>query len=355
MKHDWHFMREPSACLRAHAHEWAWPGASGDVPGRGHALPIIFERLWANSTISWNGDSVADEAYAAMVCELRAHGFEVSIQNRGSSRDSCPARVAAFFTGAEAFNKSVWWNEGVPETGFYVHETDTFVIRKGWGIYFRSDVQAQFELVDVLVTSWGLHYPPENVEAEDAFGNTTYGRDMTELFDLARSWKGRLVVKEVSAQHFRATGSYVRRPTIKIPPPPPPAWEQSGLRSACSRPTCAQVLWEQGHPENWSSCACEAMNSTVIRTNWGAQQLRWVRGLHRRTSTTRILRFYDHSAEHPDMHIGVSCNPERTSCTCDCTHYCYQPAFWQLAFAHWLQDLRADQADRGRLYSAIIR
>ena len=212
MKSDWHFLLETTSCLRTRTHDWAWPGAPGDAPGRGHALPIIFERHWAHATITWNGDSVADEAYTAMVCELRAHGFEVSIQSRGSSRDISPARVAAFFAGAEVFNTTVWWNKGVPETGFYVHETDTFVVRKGWGIYVRSDVQAQMELVDILVTSWGLHYPPEKVEGEDAFGNTMYGSDMTELFELARSWKGQLVIKEVSAQHFRATGSYVRRP-----------------------------------------------------------------------------------------------------------------------------------------------
>ena len=50
--------------------------------------------------------------------------------------------------------------------------------------------------------------------------------------------------------------------------------------------------------------------------------------LHQVRYVRRLLRVYDATAALPHMHLEATCLSDETSCTCDCTHWCWVPSFW---------------------------
>lgn len=176
-----HFLRDhPEVCDPTH--DWVYPTKQLTTsvdggPGEGHALPIIFQRYWANKVVHLVGDSVSMEEHSnAIACELRAHGMRpvpITQNDFGGVGPAGAAVIAAYFAKVTAINHSEWWNGSPPEAGWWVEQTSTLLMRKGWGKFVRSDALAQMAVADVLVVGYALHYLPEEGFLVD-FSKTKY-------------------------------------------------------------------------------------------------------------------------------------------------------------------------------------
>lgn len=166
--------------------------------------------------------------------------------------------------------------------------------------------------------------------------------DMGRMFELLGAWAaaalrpgegvspsrgpGRpVVVREVSAQHFRGTGSY--------------------------------VSWEQGHTASRGECGCEAMPAALIRNNTVTVQNAILHELAARHRLVRIMPYYDLTSARWDMHLQSHCDirDSQMRCICDCTHYCYTPAFWRHAFDAMVRSLEASLEEAAREAPLLVQ
>ena len=226
------------------------------------------------------GDSVGKLIYMGVACEVARH--ELSISFGG-------ARLDALYKRVEAMPLSVWEN-GPPDKGYYVAESETIISQKGWGRPSPSDTEALLSISDVVLLNYGLHY---HILGE-------YEQAMTALFAQLGAFNrlpGKLAVfRETSAQGFPGTGSYT------------PGAEHSTGGACTQTPTAAaysNFVWQQ--------------NEVVRRL--GAQY------------GVPILPFYNLTLERYTMYEERKCKQHATAEECareavDCTHLCNTPTLW---------------------------
>lgn len=159
------------------------------------------------------------EQFSAMMCGLRGKGLNVveahmcTPEKHGLRADhfsseckqlsvDLPPRARDFYERARTVPVARWSDYGVPREGAYIHDTDTFLVRKGFGRFKSTDFEEVIRLGGAILSSYGLHY---NVGEE-----VQYRKDIEDLFRLAKSSQ---------ARRYRPH----RRPTPSgLSPPAPP-------------------------------------------------------------------------------------------------------------------------------------
>lgn len=195
-----HSRRSPHSCNAENAADIEWPvfplDTDGFSPMDGSGLLSLARGPWAGKTVVLDGDSLMEEQYAAMSCGLRGKGLRVrdapmcTPERRGLRADhyppecaqlfpGLPPRAVAFYEGARAVPAADWSDYGIPRHGIYVEDTDTFLVRKGWGRFKRSDFEAVARLGDAVLSQYGLHYKEEDAGR--------YREDLEELMAVAKS------------------------------------------------------------------------------------------------------------------------------------------------------------------------
>jgi hypothetical protein len=225
------------------------------------------------------GDSVGKLIYMGFACEVARHELSISFVHE---------RLDAFWRKVEAVPESAWEN-GPPDRGYHVSDSDTLMTQKGWSRPSPSDTKALLGMSDVLVLNYGLHF----------HDLAEYQLAMEALFAELGAFNrlpGKLAVfRETSAQSFPGTGSYT------------PGAEHTS--SACVETPAAAAfsnhVWQQ--------------NQIVRRL--GAEH------------GVPILDFYNLTLARWTMYEERKCKRDATASECaasevDCTHLCMTPTLW---------------------------
>jgi hypothetical protein len=298
---DWYHSFQPHVCnLARSVYERneamamsLLPRLENEIPHRGvecdscRLINVLWENNW---TMAFVGDSVTDQSFVALECELHRRGYHVT------------TRKVPFATSADR-NASDWtWKYGLrhihellvsaesPTTigsSASEHFSPVAVIR----MYFtyRPDMaEVQGYIAgrhDIVIFDHGLHYRANAAE---------FPSDMINLVTLLRGGKASsdhlndntvelklLAWRETSAQHFRGpTGDF---------------------HDIHGRPNCVPLSYQVGVGD----ARTRAMEKVVQTLNWTQREL-------------VLLPFREWTSHFHEMHLGGG----------DCTHFCMTPSFW---------------------------
>ena len=200
--------------------------------------------------------------------------------------------------------------------------------------YNKGEVQKLLAASDVVLINIGLHYCQPIRAGADARCREQFTRletELHELFSMLSAWatcaegvaRGRVpIFQESSAQHFpRAEASQLAEPSA----PSTGDWE-------------TRSFFPQLAPPN-GECRC-------AETDDGAAPLRTqlVRNVSRRYPAVRVLPLHsllaprhrwhqqDCRARSEALHRPDLAGSASAKGGCDCTHYCWTPAFWRVYF-----------------------
>jgi hypothetical protein len=249
---------------------------------RNHSWANARELMQAHlkdKTLLLVGDSITNLVYHGLVCEVARHGLTVITSHQ---------RLRDFELAFHAIPIDMWVGQGVPHQYVYVEESNSIIAHKGWAKPSRTDTEALLSIADVVVINYGLHY----------HNMSEYAEDMDALLSQMRAFNEkqgkRALFREISAQAFDGTGSYV------------PGAE----RGAGCAPT----------PPD------KAYDNFVVQQNKLIHQIA-------REYDVDVVPFYDTTLPRWNMREERFCeiegrrnNPD-TVC-CDCTHLCVTPTLW---------------------------
>ena len=259
--------------------------------------------LLPNRTLVIMGDSVMEQTYNALQCMLRREGLELPVDR--SFLDSMQANRPLWMMGtrkmAPKLPQRAITRRGLPPMRMLFARAVKFM---------AEDVRAALDTADVLVLNWGLHY----------HSMYEYQADLDKAFELFEGFvaarRGRAVLfRETGAQHFKGRDRNSHG-----------EWDKRDLLQS-----------NGGGP-----CSCAPLEDYHV--NSPNRALRNVLAARRATSAVRILPFYALTRPRWRWHFGNCTNRPSgwggPKC-CDCTHWCYSPAFWEAHVHDLVVQLRA--------------
>ena len=291
------------------------------------------------------GDSFMEQALGAMACDLRRSGHP---------------EHAAFMRWETVAMQSGQHNEGQKHlrynwAGPHGGRDDPrwFVLDQMF--YNKKEVQKVVTASDVVIINYGLHYCQPVRPGADARCWEKYrqhGAELEELFTTLQahaSQPGKVAIfQETSAQHFAQAG-----------PNTPPAElarieAQSQVGDWETRYFFPRLGPQQLRPPG--RCHCVKTSQAAATAHVTPMRTELVRNISRRYPAVRVLPLYELTAPRHQWH-QQDCREQsqvllgrRVSGAdrggCDCTHYCYSPAFWRTYFAALLRELQAAASGR---------
>jgi len=175
------------------------------------------------------------------------------------------------------------------------------------------------DAADVTVLNIGHHYHNASVDRYGANYVGALEAALHELAQFSRGKRGRAAAfRETSWQHFDAGDGDFDELSSSL--------TQGGARSTSG-----------ADPTEWRGpSACAPAPAAVTRT-WKNEALHRVWRQHpNKAAVVPIVPFEARTRPRWDMHgatrVGAPRRGARPRVTSDCTHFCYSPRFWELAF-----------------------
>ncbi|KAL1515228.1 hypothetical protein AB1Y20_001863 [Prymnesium parvum] len=294
------FSREASRCT-AWRRDEDWPTwephvRPADLPARRGFWEVL--RLLPNRTVWLHGDSVQLQLCDAAICSL----FRRAVA-RAPLLTAATSPLLAELAAASGLN---FVGLALPN--------GAALLCSGVGLFAPLAVAPVLRRVDVALLNFGLHYHSEESLREmqrSAFRTLERWRDALPARRLAL-WR------ETSAQHF-AGGAYSSAARRRASPGAPCACEPlvDAAGGGALAPSRSRFAPFERHVAN--------LNVAAVRHE---------RSLSRRRAIG-LVPFFNLTAPRYDMHRGVFCSysgQKKVGSCCDCTHFCYTPAFWDAVF-----------------------
>eukprot|EP00898_Chlorokybus_atmophyticus_P003954 jgi/Chlat1/455/Chrsp103S01068 len=241
--------------------------------------------LLGNRVVVFVGDSISYQNYYSLMCGLARAGDMAEPPLSGPARR---VKTLAYLAGAKFAQ--------VQESA---HHGTIFVFGRE-STYDESHMAEYMLFADVLVINFGLHYAEAELPQYRA-DIASLGRQLCDFVSLTLHNRTPVaIVRETSAQHFPHSGVY-----------------------NASDPSHAAT-----------GCTCWYVPRSLSRDNLVTRQNDALRRVVDVESNIHLLPFYDVTLERYNMHVQ-NCRKQdsdddgdTTNGCCDCTHFCYTPAFW---------------------------
>jgi hypothetical protein len=248
-------------------------------------LDILEELGW---TLSFVGDSVTQQAYAALECEFRRRGYNVS------------SREVYSMDGTNLITE--FWRRSLSQhVSFRVHNskaTKTSTKSPAFRLFplFRTNLDAVPLIVnhsDVILFDHGLHYTPKEMRQ--------FKNDMLQ-FTWSMIDEGPqipMIWRETSAQHFNQSDGYYLD------------YDTYNNTKQCVPFNITEYPQRHHHDVmrhvyNNSKPIQSKIDNTTSFSN-----------VDRRSKLLRMIPFREYTSHFHDLHPRG-----------DCTHFCYLPSFW---------------------------
>ena len=261
-------------------------------------------RLLPNRTVWIHGDSIQIQLCAAARCSLIRDGVAPSpVVGVGRDGTWAPSPKGALATRTGLNYGATTLPNGAT------------LVCSGVGNLQADAVRQTLDHVDVAILNHGLHYHAE----------AAVRRMLGEAFGLLAAWRAadptrRVPLwREASAQHF-AGGSYTEHDQKRF---------------------------------GYEPCRCTALaedspKKLAKKANLNALALVEEQRLAARRRV-ELVPFFNLTAPRHDMHLAHYCSYDGQKTVgrcCDCTHFCYTPAFWDAAFGGLHRSVRRALARR---------
>jgi len=256
--------------------------------------------LLPDRTFMLMGDSVMEQFYNALQCQLRREGLE-------KPPDQAFRR---FITQNEPL-----WKMGKRKMPPKLPQQASSGMRMLFARainYQPEDLAAALQTANVIVLNWGLHY----------HNMTQYRIDLHTAFEQLNrhaSVRGNIVLfMETGAQHFRQDDS-----------------------RGFGRLRASAGSWEMRDPSTDKHCACSPIEDFGVNRQNGVLHAVLATGLY---PSVQVLPFYELTRPRWRWHFG-NCTHRpsgwnKDTC-CDCSHFCYSPAMWRAHLAQVMSRLVA--------------
>jgi len=256
--------------------------------------------LLPDRTFMLMGDSVMEQFYNALQCQLRREGLE---------KPPDPA-FRRFITQNEPL-----WKMGKRKMPPKLPQQASSGMRMLFARainYQPEDLAAALQTANVIVLNWGLHY----------HNMTQYRIDLHTAFEQLNrhaSVRGNIVLfMETGAQHFRQDDS-----------------------RGFGRLRASAGSWEMRDPSADKHCACSPIEDFGVNRQNGVLHAVLATGLY---PSVQVLPFYELTRPRWRWHFG-NCTHRpsgwnKDTC-CDCSHFCYSPAMWRAHLAQVMSRLVA--------------